>query len=219
MASGDNASASRAKEDGGRPIPAHGGIMMRPRTLSVIVAMAGAALATITASAQQLGCEPQSSPLLEVSYFGGQYISVQPWAILPESRAALLLCRDRRMLFWRFADNAPQLPNLAPVEPFPYQYATVSQASADSKDFSDLQVLMNDAHIGLLGNCGVALDPRYFWSKLKITWFGRGARRNTFLINAGSPATECSDSAAALATFIALGHPGSSPGGSEVTIQ
>lgn len=193
--------------------------MMRPRTLSVIVSMAGAALATITASAQQLGCEPQSSPLLEVSYFGEQFISVQPAGILPESRAALLLCRDRRMLFWRVADNAPELPSLVPVDPFPYLFATVSQTSADSKDYSDLQALMNDAHIGLLGNCGVPLDPRYYWQKLKITWFGRGARRNTFLINAGSPITDCSDTVAALVKFIALGHPFSSPGGSEVTIK
>lgn len=197
--------------------------MMRPPTLSVVVSMAGAALLTVTASAQQLACEPQSSPLLEVSYFHEQYIytTVEPIAtvIVPETRAALLLCRDRRMLYWRVADNVPQLPNLAPVDPFPYLQASVSQTTAESSDFSALQVLMNDAHIGLLGNCGVALDPRYFWTRLEITWFGRGARRNTFLINAGKPITDCSDTAAALATFIALGRPFSNPGGSEVTIN
>jgi len=73
-------------------------------------------------------------------------------------------------------------------------------------------------HIGLLGNCGVFLDPRYYWTKLKITWFGRGARRHTFLINAGSSITPCSDTAAALAKFIASGRPVSNPGG-EVSIK
>jgi hypothetical protein len=192
---------------------------MEPRTLFVILSLAGAALATVPAGAQQLGCEPQSSPLLEVTAYHDQFISVQPMAILPEARAALLLCRDRRMLVWSVADNIPQLPSLAPVDPFPYLLAGVSQTTAESKDFADLQTLMNDAHIGLLGNCGVFLDARYYWSKLKITWFGRGARRNTFLINAGSPITECSDAAAALAKFIALGHPLANPGGSEVSIK
>jgi len=126
---------------------------MRSRSLSVILSLAGAALATVTASAQQLGCEPQSSPLLEVSYYHEQDISVQPMAILPEARAALLLCRDRRMLVWSVADNIPQLPSLAPVDPFPYLFAAVSQTTAESKDFSDLQTLMNDAHmLATLGN-------------------------------------------------------------------
>jgi hypothetical protein len=187
---------------------------MRARTIAALL-WAAAACAPTAADSQPLTCEPASSPLLKVIHFSPARISVQPNFLAGELREVRLLCKDGRALVWTIRNIAPILPDLH-FQPFPFS-SSLEAGTMSPDSFASLQKAMRDVQIGFLAECQVGLDPLFGTQELKITWFGRGGRTNTFTMGNAGSAPPCPDGATAFVLALQSIAPG--PGGSEIVIE
>jgi hypothetical protein len=188
---------------------------MRTLVVSAILS-ATAALAPAVASIPPNSCEPASSPLLETIEFVPARFSAVPFQNLGDIRVARLLCKDGRVLVMEMRGEPATLsPSYSAAPPFPF-IALLSAGRLTADSFTSWQKAMGDAHIGLVGDCYITLDPILGYPTLKITWFGRGGRSNTFRVNVSGP--PCPDAVNTLVLDIILGL-GPGPGGSETVIE
>jgi hypothetical protein len=178
---------------------------------------AAAAFAPASASVQQLSCEPTSAPLLETIEFVPARLTEVPFANLGEMRLARLLCKDGRVLVLEMVGEPAALaPTAGPPPPFPFT-AFLSAGTVPAASFTSLQKAMGDAQIGFRGDCRITLDPLFGLPHLKITWFGRAGRRNTFRVESVSSSPPCPDVVVPL--VLAILDLGPAPGGSQVVIE
>lgn len=188
---------------------------MRALAISLVLS-AAAAVAPATASFQPNSCEPTSSPLLEVITFVPARSSAVPFYSVGDIRLAQLLCKDGRVLVSEMMGEPPT-PAFGPAPPFPFiAFLSAGRMTADS--FASLQRAMGDAQIGVRGDCLVTLDPLLGQPHLRITWFGRGGRRNTFRVETAGSTPPCPDAVLPLVLAIIL-ELGPGPGASEVVIE
>ncbi len=160
-----------------------------------VLALAAGLLLPGRALSQTITCEPGAAPLLEVLNFSAAGIGRPP----SETRSALVLCKDRRLIFWStqtlpVSGGSPTLP------PFPFG-ATLQVGTVSPDSFSQLQAAMLAAQIGQLTDCTTSVSP-FERTSLQVSWFGSGTRENTFKLGAIGDGAACSTSAHEL--FLAI---------------
>jgi hypothetical protein len=190
---------------------------MRTLVVSAILS-ATAALAPAAASIPPNSCEPASSPLLETIEFVPARFSAVPFQNLGDIRIARLLCKDGRVVVMEIMGEPATLsPSFSPAPPFPFT-AFLSAGRVTADFFTSLLKAMGDAQIGLRSDCFISLDPLLGQPSLKITWFGRRGRSNTFRVNGVGSDPPCPDAVLPLVLDIIL-QLGPAPGGSEIVIE
>lgn len=178
----------------------------------LFAALVAAVLWSIPSAArsQTMGCAPGSSPLITVINFTSKAIDLPPG----ESRSALVLCKDRRLVVWSM-QTLPVSGSSGSLPPFPFA-ATLEVGLVSSDTFDQLVAGMSAAQIGLLGSCNTRITDTQRIS-LQVTWFGRGARTNTFDIGTIGGVPACSDGARQL--FISILALAFDPGSSTIILE
>ena len=140
-----------------------------------------ALLLAVTAApslAEGLACGPESRPFLEMverTVFR-RFGQPPPPPPHPVDRIGTLVCRDGRVLATRV--------HALPGENVPI---SVTIVRGRVERWQELLALANEAGIGTVASCDPGPVSLILEQDLRVTWHGRGTRRNTFELSLGDP--------------------------------
>lgn len=135
-----------------------------------LIGLPAAALA-----ADPLACEAGSRIYLEVVFHqrGAEFGTFPPPPNPAETRAAILICRDRRFLETEIFNRTE------PSDPRPF-LARVTKGRLTPLSWNELTSAAQAMRIGLMSSCRLQLQPILGLVDARVTWHGAGSRINTF---------------------------------------
>jgi hypothetical protein len=151
-----------------------------PRKLSLVRALVGLMwLIAASLHAEPLACEPGSRPYLAVVFYqrGTPFGPLPPPASFTETRGALLICRDRRLLetrvFTRTGTGEDRLPFSA----------AVTKGRLKALSWTELTSAAQAIRIGFMSSCRLQLQRILGLVEARVTWHGAGTRTRTFQLS------------------------------------
>jgi hypothetical protein len=135
-----------------------------------------------------LAAAPAAAFAAEPVRFGGVEAPPLVYAISSINVPEAGLITSRTLFVLQGGYTVAVFSRRGPLDTFPFQ-TTVTAGQGDPAAYRELVEAMAAVRVGLQGNCfNLPLDTHISEQELRLSWFGRGRRRNTFLVSSENTA-------------------------------